>query len=383
METVDEFRTKGAVGALRDAALDARDMAQEGGTALWTGIQSLTNAEAEGPAYLRCQDLPLRLSTAPLDFLDGRRFEATVLEVDGVSDPPRAKVMVPGMAEPLLVEILAPDAELPRPDGTSNGGSIIATLKDEWHATVQDFREKGAVAALKYAALDAVDLVGTGATTAVNGARSIAKPLIEPLIDLGSSAGPDSASSEAQNPAMQLLEGIKQELKSTVQDFREKGAVGTFKDAAMDAVDLVGSTASIAVSGARSIAAPLLPDLWAESSAEQAGNSSSSTQPPAAPAAPAASSAPAASPAAFVAAAPAAAAAAASAAASNPVAAASHAPDTSCSSAPAVPESQVPDTPMPSGKQPEKKSIVSMRRSQFEKPKEEKASKKEDEELID
>ena len=54
---------------------------------------------------------------------------------------------------------------------------------------------------------------------------------------------------------MQFVDSVKTEIKDTVQDFREKGAVATLKDAAMDAVDLVGNTASTAVSGAKTVAA--------------------------------------------------------------------------------------------------------------------------------
>lgn len=393
LATVDDFRQKGAIGALRDAALDARDMAAEGGGIIWGSLQGLTPQNyGPGQACLRSASLPLRLSTAQIEFADGRVLDGTVLDVDGVSEPPRAKVMVPGISDPLLVDILAPDVPFLRDvdETPSLGGSLIATLKEEWHATVQDFREKGAVGALKDAAIDAVDLVGSTAVTAVNGARSLAAPLIdldsdepasrempEAQVPLGSEAA--SPGTGGARAGLSFLEGIKQEIKGTVQDFREKGAVGAMKDAALDAVDIVGSTAAIAVSSARSIAAPLLgpgstlPDLWATdapSAAATAGLdaavSSSVGAPAGAPWGVSAAQA-------FEADAP------RPAKAPEAEATASASVKSTPTSFPSKP---VPDSEMPAGKLPEKKSIVSMRRNMFEKPKEDKP-KKEEEELID
>ena len=45
MGTVDEFRQKGAIGALRDAALDTRDMATGGASWLWGNVKSLVGEE--------------------------------------------------------------------------------------------------------------------------------------------------------------------------------------------------------------------------------------------------------------------------------------------------------------------------------------------------
>jgi len=50
-----------------------------------------------------------------------------------------------------------------------------------------------------------------------------------------------------------ILHGVSQEWQLTVQDVREKGAVGALRDAALDAVDCVGSAAGIAADKARSL----------------------------------------------------------------------------------------------------------------------------------
>ncbi|CAE8607947.1 unnamed protein product, partial [Polarella glacialis] len=93
---------------------------------------------------------------------------------------------------------------------------------------------------------------------------------------------------------MAMFDGIKQEFNDTVQDFREKGAVGAFKDAALDAVDLVGSTATWGAERVSEKVGPL-PDLWASQEEQQAAlpaassssPSSSSSSAPAATASPA------------------------------------------------------------------------------------------------
>lgn len=181
MGTVDEFREKGAIGALRDAALDARDMASDGLKWVGDGVKTAVEGDKELEAYLRLETMPARGATAPLEFSDGTIVEATVLEVDGVSDPPRVKVAAPGLEQPLLVSLLAPGAAFPQ---AAAQGGILDSLKEEVQGTVQDFREKGAVGAMKDAALDAVDIVSSTANTAISGAKSLAQPINDALPDM-------------------------------------------------------------------------------------------------------------------------------------------------------------------------------------------------------
>lgn len=326
--TVDEFRQKGAVGALRDAALDTRDIASDAGSWLWDGVKNFVDEDPDEIAQLavlRCESIPVRGATAQLEFADSSVVEALVVDIDGVSEPPRARVTVPGVAKPLLVVVLPPGVSkqslgtLQENDAAAASSSLISGLREDWSSTVQEFREKGALGAARDAAFDAVDIVGATAKTAVEGARSIAKPLIDWELsadgtpqkvseeassadadaDAGSNAkgmanaagiaaanasdsaadspggavgdaaagalgrGGDagsepSSSSQAGAYTGSLLDVLKQELRDTVQDFREKGAVGAVKDATLDAVDIVGSAAAVVADKTKIYAAPLL-----------------------------------------------------------------------------------------------------------------------------
>jgi len=159
--TVDDFREKGAVGAIRDATADAVDLVKGAATATAATATATAGAAVEG-----------------------------------------AK-------------------------GTA-AGPVIDRVHREFTATVDDFREKGAVGALRDATADAVDLVRDTAGAAVEGAK-------------GTAAGP-------------VLDRVHREFTATVDDFREKGAVGALRDATADAVDLVRDTAGAAVEGAKVLA---------------------------------------------------------------------------------------------------------------------------------
>lgn len=289
MGTVNDFKEKGVVGALSDAVLDARDMAVDGAGMLWDGVQQLVgDDDMLQDACLRCEGAPQAGGTFPLEFADGRILEATVVQVDGVSDPPRAVCTVPGFEGPVLVPVLAPGVELPKADEAAEGegNGFIDGLKQEWNATVQDFREKGAVGALKDATMDAVDIVGSTAKAGVDGARSVTNDLIdldwsketEKASNFVSSVSEKVAQHAEKVPvpkamtenASWLVDSVKNEISATVQDFKEKGAVGAMKDAVLDAGDLVYTGATTAVEGAKSVAAPLaeqLPDLWSAENA--------------------------------------------------------------------------------------------------------------------
>mmetsp|Transcript_45512 Transcript_45512/g.131841 ORF Transcript_45512/g.131841 Transcript_45512/m.131841 type:complete len:515 (+) Transcript_45512:70-1614(+) len=500
--TVDDFRQKGALGALRDAALDTKDMAVGAGGWLVDGVKGIIDTnEVDGnasQAYIIGPDVPKRGHSCMLSLPNGTLVEATVIDVDGVSEPPRARVTAPGLDEPLLVPILDPAAPAQSKEEDANaegentvgnaGMGLLEGFKQELHSTVQEFREKGAVGAMRDAALDAVDMVGSTAQTAVNGAKSLAEPCVQdfrekgavgavkdaaldavdllgntaktavdgaksiatPLIDLVSDqpdtaqqAGKEGVAAESRSAAASsaadsgevgnsgtLLDGLRQEWHETVQDIRQKGAVGAVKDAALDAVDLVGTTATTALGaasstattalgaattafhGARARAGPLLeqvsgnlPDLWADSSATaSSAPTTTGGAEGAAAAAPAQTHAPAASAEANTPAEPTSAAqkpavfapparSAAGASSSGP-----SAPEQT-SSAPAGEEADgngvkvVPMSPrakesvnesdMPGAKAGGRRSLVSMRRGAFEKPKPEEAAKKEAEELID
>ncbi|CAE7503372.1 Ube3c [Symbiodinium natans] len=387
MGTVDEFRQKGAIGALRDAALDARDMATDAGSWLVGNVRSLVDGDGNATAVLRYDGVPPRGATAPLQFSDGRVMQATVLQVDGVSQPPRAQVKVDGIDETVLVPVHPTSEAAEGAEGAADSADagLLASIRQEFTHTVQDFREKGAVGALKDAARDAVDIVGSTAGKAVDLVGSTAGKAVDGAISLiDVEPKPEQAGQAGDQPAQQrgsvrqLVDGVKSEIHSTVQDFREKGAVATFKDAALDAVDLVGSTATTVVSGAKGVAAPLLEDFWANDKPEQpaaaptSGSAPSTAATPAvAPVGASADSTP-----------------AASSTAPAPTAAASSsggyaAPSPSSSPAPSggYTPTKGPEAEGSEDK-PAKKSLVEMRRNMFEKPKAEQ-KKEEEEEVID
>ncbi|CAK0812243.1 unnamed protein product, partial [Prorocentrum cordatum] len=89
--SVDEFREKGVVGAFRDAALDAVDLAKSGGELLMDGVHSLTGDD-EYPPILRAEGIPAKGAIATLELASGKVAQALVVDVDAVSDPPRAQV---------------------------------------------------------------------------------------------------------------------------------------------------------------------------------------------------------------------------------------------------------------------------------------------------
>mmetsp|Transcript_77913 Transcript_77913/g.172667 ORF Transcript_77913/g.172667 Transcript_77913/m.172667 type:complete len:114 (-) Transcript_77913:133-474(-) len=91
---VEDFREKGAVGALRDVALDAKDIVTDTGSALLSGAQALAPKAREGPQIRRSTGdaLPEVGSEVQLELPDGSLDDAVVLAVDTISVPPRARV---------------------------------------------------------------------------------------------------------------------------------------------------------------------------------------------------------------------------------------------------------------------------------------------------
>jgi len=394
MGTVDEFRQKGAIGALRDAALDARDMATDAGSWLVGNVKSLVDGDGNPTAVLRYDGVPARGATAPLQFSDGRVMEATVLQVDGVSQPPRVQVKVDGIDETMLVLVYPTDVA---PDGAAEEATdagLLASIRQEFKDTVQDFRQKGAVGTLKDAALDAVDMVGSTAGKAVDLVGSTAGKAVDGAMSLidsepqaAQAATGEQTAPQQRGSVMQLVDGVKSEIHSTVQDFREKGAVATFKDAALDAVDLVGSTATTVVSGAKGVAAPLLEDFWAgekptdpaSSPAARAAETTSSSSATAS----AGAGAPEIVAPASASSTPAPATAAPSAASTASGGYSAPAPTSSASPAQAGGYAAKAQESAGSEEKPAKKSLVEMRRNMFEKPKDEAKEEKKDEQKDD
>jgi len=276
--TVDDFREKGAIGTLKDVALDTRDMATSVGGGLIHGVKGLVVDDDRRyvSPVLQVQEMPVRGTVAPLRFEDGTTVQATVVEFDADAHPPRAKVAAPGLGELLVVELLhcgrepTPLQEPHEQDAQTGEASLLDLFVEECRDTVKELREKGAVSAVRDAAHDAVEIIGSTASKAVSGARSLASPSVV-TTDVGASETPSSeatsSSSTAPAPSttasmgsvnlldLPLFDTIKQEWSNTVQDVREKGPMVAVKDAALDAAEIVGGMAKSAVSGAKSIVA--------------------------------------------------------------------------------------------------------------------------------
>merc|ERR1719281_1943919 len=87
------------------------------------------------------------------------------------------------------------DETNPDAGAAAGGGSLLDGLKEEFRGTVRDFQEKGALAIVKDAALDAKDLAVSAGTTAArlsvsagntafSGARTIAFGTAEPEVEV-------------------------------------------------------------------------------------------------------------------------------------------------------------------------------------------------------
>jgi len=269
--TVDDFKQKGVAGTFRDAALDAMDMAKDAGGMVAEGVKRTgvaavgTGEMFEGEAYLVGPNIPKREATAELHFINGESVEATIIDVDGVSDPPRARVTAAGMEEPVVVPILDPQmAEELIASGALESNGPLSLLHRELSTTFQELREKGAVGAFKDATLDIVDIGTDTAKSAVDVAKVVAPTLtgattaaVGYIGDTAKSAVDTAKTTAAYGVATEhagsLINGIKDEWKETVQELRDKGAVGTVRDAAFDAADLIGTTASSAATTASGV----------------------------------------------------------------------------------------------------------------------------------
>jgi len=180
--SVDDIKSKGVAGAFYDAALDAKDLLVDAGGAVVGGAQAvLGGSTEERPALRRPAPgaSPEPGSLAVLELEDGTTEEVVVLALDGISDPPRVRVKRENgedLVAPLMDFDEAQAADGLRSiaaSGMAGGQWLLDELSKEVRGTVEDFREKGAVGALKDATLDAFDIVGDAASKA----RDVAQPL--------------------------------------------------------------------------------------------------------------------------------------------------------------------------------------------------------------
>eukprot|EP00930_Biecheleria_cincta_P035354 TRINITY_DN24316_c0_g1_i2.p1 TRINITY_DN24316_c0_g1~~TRINITY_DN24316_c0_g1_i2.p1 ORF type:complete len:299 (-),score=69.39 TRINITY_DN24316_c0_g1_i2:172-1035(-) len=183
--TINEFREKGAVSTLRDAALDAVDIIKDTGGMIAVTTKTILSGDS---LVLHVIAMPEVGSRHQLAMKDGTTTkEVEVLAIDTISDPVRATVLVSDSGERLVVEIQSgasaqeEGALSPQEGALSQGLRVVSELRKEFHETIEDVRSKGAVGVLKDATLDAVDIIQEGAGTACDGARRVAGKAVELL----------------------------------------------------------------------------------------------------------------------------------------------------------------------------------------------------------
>ncbi|CAE7571994.1 ECI1 [Symbiodinium sp. CCMP2592] len=162
--TIDDFREKGAWGALKDATLDAVDLVQDAGGVLVNGTAQLLSLERpllriepDGRAPESGDEVQISLSNGQPPVM------AKVYAVDSISEPPRARVMRMDTGEEVLVDIVRAHSDvIPK--------QPVSWVVDEVGRAVVEVREKGP-GVLKDGVLDTVDIVKEGATVALTGAQ--------------------------------------------------------------------------------------------------------------------------------------------------------------------------------------------------------------------
>mmetsp|Transcript_66600 Transcript_66600/g.124291 ORF Transcript_66600/g.124291 Transcript_66600/m.124291 type:complete len:311 (+) Transcript_66600:63-995(+) len=229
--TVNEFREKGAIGAFKDAALDACDMVADAGQFVVNEASSLIVGDEEPVLYT----MQLPEDGQEVMLRAGNRFVAAqVIALDTVSNPARAKVRLSDGAF-IVVPVLPMDVAMsqaqqqqlqqleqnPAHNAADDGGMlwVLNGLKQELQSTVQEFQQKGAVGALRDATLDAVDLLGEGAMDAVDligeGAQMVGDTTVDLLgIDSTPKPAPAALPAPAQAPAVQAPQHWKPDVQT-------------------------------------------------------------------------------------------------------------------------------------------------------------------------
>lgn len=262
MGTVDDFRQKGVVAAFKDVALDAADLAAGAVVAVVEGVESLVGEEndEEFMSVVRLEALPVQGAAVAVEHPDGTVSDGLIIAVDSVSNPPRVRVALVAEGETRTVLVLPPGVPVAAEPLNPQRTSLVDVFTDEVGATVQEFREKGAVGAFKDATLDVVDLVSDTAKTVGTGAAAFAAPLIDLDLDTPEEScgvSEPASSSSTSPPPKGTLGSFRDEVGATVQDIRDSGAVDALKGATMGAVDLVSCTAQSITTNAMSTAETL------------------------------------------------------------------------------------------------------------------------------
>eukprot|EP00927_Polykrikos_kofoidii_P080693 TRINITY_DN7762_c0_g3_i1.p1 TRINITY_DN7762_c0_g3~~TRINITY_DN7762_c0_g3_i1.p1 ORF type:complete len:386 (+),score=98.36 TRINITY_DN7762_c0_g3_i1:70-1227(+) len=283
--TVDDIREKGAVGAVRDAALDTRDIAKNAGGWVLTGIRNIVDADEipqddddvagatgdvnpgvdgadvgsedvapiVGPVVRACLDRKVG-DRATLHFHDSSTAEVEILGIDDVSEPPRARVRRFDSNDVLVAVILS--KEDPRQPTEIHEGGLIGGAR----ATATAARATVVAAAVDVGASAAAvggdlfeKLRGDGrGEAAANASTTVAAVAV-------------SAKVAVVNVGGDLLGKLRGGVQNTIEDFRDKGAVGALRDATLDVVDIASDMAGVVRSGAESVVAGVRGDSTGDS----------------------------------------------------------------------------------------------------------------------
>lgn len=250
--TIVDIREKGAAGTLRDAVLDVKDLALDAGNAI---IQTARGG-LQGPEWVLDDDGTVEVGeVAEITSLSNQEQKCTVrvLAMDTISRPRRAKVeSVQDGTVFMVVLKTAGDDDADAHAVDADVGDCM--LSHEATTVYQDYED----------ALDAANGAqppGAAARSEPVAGRSpgAAPPALAALgaalsgAAAGAGEGAKGGAERVVETAKSLSKSLTKELQNTVEDFKEKGAVGALRDAALDAVDIVKDAGSAAAKGAHAL----------------------------------------------------------------------------------------------------------------------------------
>eukprot|EP00440_Ansanella_granifera_P065604 gb/GFBE01071150.1/.p1 GENE.gb/GFBE01071150.1/~~gb/GFBE01071150.1/.p1 ORF type:complete len:343 (+),score=90.19 gb/GFBE01071150.1/:1-1029(+) len=227
--TIADFREKGAIGALRDATLDAVDIIQGAGGAIVGSTSKLLGSSE--PKLHTTTGLPEVGQEVKLSVSGGQpSVDATVLAVDSISQPPRVRVRRADTSEELLVDVIqAEESEEPQEAEAENAASalpgkwVIDELGNQLREAVEEVREKGAAGALKDAAIESVEIVTQGATAALDGAHVLGRKSLQVLSSVAEGEQSKPVPAEPLAPSNPTLEQMYEDQLNSTPDRKGGG----------------------------------------------------------------------------------------------------------------------------------------------------------------
>lgn len=260
--TVDELREKGAVGALRDAALDTCDMAADTSGRLFHGVREII---CNGGPVLRAAEMPMQSTVGKVEYADGRVIEGLIVGVDDpISETPKVDLRCWGSDEVVRARVVAPNFGF---SGAVLNAQLMPTVGSTLPIELANNR-------MVLARILAVDENSNPPYAKVALSNTDYEPVLPVILAVPGTIGAANQLEVVEDTwqydgimANPIVDACWQEWRNTMEEFREKGAVGAVKDAALDVVDIVGNTAKSAYNGAKSIAANATPLVDVEQAA--------------------------------------------------------------------------------------------------------------------